>query len=63
MPTIATNPTGIVTNITWAASTLPAWLSLSGSSLTINSSDVALTGSSISITITATDKISGLTVS
>ena len=63
LPTIVTNPAGITTNITWAALTLPAWLSLSGGSLIINSSDVALAGTSHSITITATDTISGLRVS
>ena len=44
LPTIATNPAGIATNITWTASPLPVWLNLSGSSITINSSDAALIG-------------------
>ena len=37
LPTIVTNPAGTATSITWTASPLPVWLSLSGSSITINS--------------------------
>ena len=63
LPSIVTNPAGITTSITWAATPLPIWLSLSSSSITINSSDAALISTTTAITITATDSISGLSVS
>ncbi len=62
LPTIVTDPTGIKTNIVWSAFAPPPWLSL-GEKITINSSDPTLVDSNPDITITATDSISGLSIS
>ena len=61
-PTIVTNPTGSVTNITISASPHPVWL-IFGDTITINSTDPTLAGSTAAITIIATDSISSLFVS